>query len=86
MANTLRRMERDGLIVRTASDKDKRQVQIYLTERIRPIVATLQHKRDEVVACMTQQMSTKDLVTFNRLLNLAQRNLKNSATNQQTGD
>ncbi|MDY0220732.1 MAG: MarR family transcriptional regulator [Desulfobacterium sp.] len=86
MANTLRRMERDGLIVRTISELDKRQVLIHLTERIRPTVAALQQKRDEVIACMTQHMSPEDMTTFNRLLNLALNNLEHPETDQPTGD
>ena len=42
MANTLWRMERDGLIRRTTSDRDKRQSQIFLTEQTRPTVESLQ--------------------------------------------
>lgn len=86
MANTLRRMERDGLIVRIASEQDKRQIRIYLTERIRPTVAALQQKRDEVVACMTRQMSADDLITFSRLLDLARNNLEHPKIKQQTGE
>ncbi len=86
MANTLRRMERDGLIVRTVNKEDKRLVQIYLSERIRPTVAALQQKRDEVVACMTRHMSPEELATLNRLLDLAQNNLEHPETDKQTGD
>lgn len=86
MANTLRRMERDGLIVRIASEEDKRQVRIYLTEQIRPTVAALQQKRDEVVARMTRAMSPADLAELHRLLDHARANLEHPETNQQTGE
>ena len=82
MANTLRRMERDGLIVRVASAEDKRQVRIYLTEQIRTTVAAMQHKRDEVVARMTRNLSVADLTAFHRLLDQARANLENPETNQ----
>ena len=39
MANTLARMERDGLIVRRKHPQDKRSQQIFLTERAREIEA-----------------------------------------------
>ena len=86
MANTLRRMERDGLIVRIASEEDKRQVRIYLTEQIRPTVAALQQKRDEVVACMTRNLSAADLTAFHRLLDQARVNLEHPEIKQQTGE
>ncbi len=86
MANTLRRMERDGLIVRTASEEDKRQVRIYLTEQIRPTVAALQEKRDEVVARMTRAMSAVDLAELHRLLDQARTNLEHPETEQQMGE
>lgn len=71
MANTLRRMERDGLIYRTASEHDKRQSRIFITEQTRPTVEALQAKRDEEVARMTRHMSGEELQTFNRLLDIA---------------
>ncbi|ADI85346.1 MarR family transcriptional regulator [Geobacter sulfurreducens] len=80
MANTLRRMERDGLIFRTASDKDKRQSRVYITERTRPTVKALQEKRDEVVAAMVRHMSPEDLATFTRLLDVATKALENPET------
>ncbi|WP_318557214.1 MarR family transcriptional regulator [Geobacter anodireducens] len=80
MANTLRRMERDGLIFRTASDTDKRQSRVYITERTRPTVEALQEKRDEVVAAMVRHMSPEDLATFTRLLDVATKALENPET------
>jgi MarR family transcriptional regulator for hemolysin len=79
-------MERDGLIVRTASEEDKRQVRIYLTEQIRPTVAALQEKRDEVVARMTRNMSPVDLAELHRLLDQARTNLEHPETGQQMGE
>ena len=71
MANTLWRMERDGLIRRTLSDRDKRQSRIFLTEQTRPTVEALQEKRDEVIARMTRNLSAEELETFHRLLDIA---------------
>lgn len=80
MANTLRRMERDGLITRTACDQDKRQARIYLTEQTRPSVAALQAKRDEVIARMTSGMSSEEQETLHQLIDNAIRVLKNPDT------
>lgn len=71
MANTLRRMERDGLIYRIAIDHDKRRWQVFLTEQTRSAVGVLQVKRDEVIAGMTRRMSADELETFHRLLDMA---------------
>jgi len=76
MANTLRRMERDGLIYRANSEHDKRQSRVFITEPTRPTVDVLKKKRDEVVARMTQQMSEKEQETFNRLLDIATQTLE----------
>lgn len=77
MANTLRRMERDGLIYRVASDRDKRQAKIFITEQTRPVVQALEFKRDEVIARMTRHMSAEDVETFHRLLDVAMQTLEN---------
>ncbi|MBW2604180.1 MAG: MarR family transcriptional regulator [Deltaproteobacteria bacterium] len=82
MANTLRRMERDGLIYRVVSEHDKRQSQIFITDQTRPIVEVLQVKRDEVVARMTRHMSGEELETFNRLLDSAVQALIENQTNR----
>lgn len=76
MANTLRRMERDGLIYRESCEHDKRQSTVFITENTKPTIDVLQQKRDELVAKMTQQMTTKDQETFNRLLTIATRTLE----------
>jgi MarR family transcriptional regulator for hemolysin len=78
MANTLRRMERDGLIYRRVSAQDKRQAQIFLTESTGPTVSALQEKRDEVLARMTRHMTAEELATFHRLLDIAKLALENS--------
>ncbi|MDW7646136.1 MAG: MarR family transcriptional regulator [Desulfuromonadales bacterium] len=71
MAKTLWRMERDGLIYRAASERDRRQSRIYLAEQTRPTVEALQKMRDEVIASMTGGMSAAELQTFHRLLDMA---------------
>ncbi len=71
MANTLRRMERDGLICRISSENDKRQSRIYLAEQTRPLVDVLQKKREQVIARMMRKMSANDCNTLTRLIDLA---------------
>lgn len=83
MANTLRRMERDGLIKRRACDQDKRQSRIYLTEQTRPSVAALQEKRDEVIARMTRAMSPEDQETLHQLIDRAIHTLRNPDSNKE---
>ena len=75
MANTLGRMERDGLIRRVPSEKDRRQTRVYLTQEIRPTVLALQKKRDEVIGRMTRKMSKQEIDTFHRLLDTAMQSL-----------
>ncbi len=82
MANTLRRMERDGLIYRVASQQDRRQSQIFLTDQTRPTVETLQKKRDEVLFKMTRHMLPEELRTFHRLLDMAMQALKDPESDQ----
>jgi len=71
MANTLRRMERDGLIYRTSSKQDKRQSQVFISEQTLPIVDFLKKEADKVVARMTQEMGPDDVEAFNRLIDLS---------------
>jgi len=71
MANTLSRMERDGLIYRVSCDQDKRQSKIYLSEQTRPTVDLLQTKSDEVVDRMTHDMSEAEVKEFKRLVKIA---------------
>ncbi len=80
MANTLGRMERDGLIRRVPSETDRRQTRVYLTKEIRPAVAALQKKRDQVIDLMTRKMSEQEIETFNRLLDTAMQSLDSCET------
>lgn len=82
MANTLRRMERDGQIYRTPCDKDRRQSRIFLTETTRPTVLALQQKRDQVLAQMTRQMSAEEVNSLHCLLDNAMRALETKQTEE----
>ena len=81
MANTLHRMERDGLIHRVPSKEDRRQSQIFLTPKIRPTVLALQKERDHVIDRITRKMSDKEVETFHRLLDIAMQSLGNEEQN-----
>ena len=82
MANTLRRMERDGLIYRTSSEHDKRQSRVHLTKQTRPTVDVLRKKRDQVINQMTSNMTAADLKTFNRLIDLAIQTLEHGKSEE----
>jgi MarR family transcriptional regulator for hemolysin len=75
MANTLRRMERDGLICRSASEHDGRQSQIFISPQVRPVIEVLQAKRDEVISRMLREMSVEERDTFERLVDMAVKGL-----------
>ena len=75
MANTLRRMERDGLIYRVACEQDRRQSRIFLSEQTRPTIEFLQRKGEEVVDKMTRDMSEAEVEEFKRLVDIAIRSL-----------
>lgn len=78
MANTLRRMERDGLIYRTNSKQDKRQARVFISEETLPIVDFLKKEADRVVAKMTQKMTPDDFETFNKFIDLSIEALEHS--------
>ena len=68
MALTLRRMERDGLITRVASQQDKRRTEIWLTSRARDLQATLIACAQDANAAAAQGVSEADLATTRRVL------------------
>lgn len=88
MANTLRRMERDGLICRSPSDHDGRQSQIYISREVRPILEDLQAKRDEVISRMLRNMSEEEQKTFERLVDVAVNSLdeRHSSAERKKGE
>lgn len=75
MANTLRRMERDGLICRSPSEHDGRQSKIFISSAVRPVLEVLQAKRDEVISRMLRDMSEEERKTFVRLIDVAVKSL-----------
>lgn len=83
MANTLRRMERDGQIYRTPCDQDKRQSRIFLSEKTRPTVVALQQKRDLVLAQMTKEMTSEEIGNLHGLLDKALQALEFPLTSEE---
>jgi DNA-binding MarR family transcriptional regulator len=68
MALTLRRMERDGLVSRQPSQQDRRQMEIWLTDRARDLEATLVASAHETNALATAGVSEADLATTKRVI------------------
>ena len=76
MANTLARMERDGLIVRQPHPKDGRKQLIYLTKKARSLEATLIESAQEVNANATAGLSEAERTGLMTLLAKVRTNLK----------
>jgi DNA-binding MarR family transcriptional regulator len=72
MANTLRRMERDGLIRREPDSNDGRRQLIFLTARarsLRPKLVTAARRVNEVATSgLTEREITKALTTIKRVI------------------
>jgi DNA-binding MarR family transcriptional regulator len=64
MANTLRRMERDGLIRRLPDPSDGRRTSVMLTERARGLEGTLVGVARSVNSVATKDMTEEELATF----------------------
>ncbi len=70
MANTLKRMERDGLIVRRPDARDGRRALVYLTDRGRDLQAVLTGQAAEVNGIAGADVSEEEKALF---LDLARR-------------
>ena len=64
MANTLNRMERDGLITRTADPGDRRRTLIHLTSKARDLEAVLVAAAREVNRAATAGLSEAEIAAF----------------------
>jgi DNA-binding MarR family transcriptional regulator len=60
MANTLNRMERDGLIHRTADPRDRRRVPVHLTERARELERPLTQAARDINAAATRDLRAEE--------------------------
>ena len=70
LANTLKRMERDGLIKRVPDEKDKRQWRIYLTQRALDIKDALQEAYRSVNEIIIGGMNETEQKEFMRLIGI----------------
>jgi len=77
MANTLSRMERDGLIKRKADPSDKRRALVHLTPRAESFKKDLMDKARQVPGAALAKLSSSDQDTLFRLLGQMLENLQN---------
>ena len=68
MANTLRRMERDGLVRRNADPEDRRRTRIRLTDRAREIRESVTREVEESDAGAIRGLSVAETRLLGRLL------------------
>jgi DNA-binding MarR family transcriptional regulator len=81
MANTLKRMERDGLIRRTADPDDRRRARIHLTPRGRELEEVLTASARETNAAALAGVSREET---EQLMALARRMIQNLQRDAQT--
>jgi DNA-binding MarR family transcriptional regulator len=77
MANTLKRMERDGLIRRTPDPGDRRRAAVHLTERARMLEGPLTQAARDINAAATRELGPEErqalLQTLARLIDALER-------------
>ncbi len=78
MANTLGRMERDGLIERRPHPSDRRKQLIYLTDKARALESPLTGAAESVNALATAGLSKTERSTLMRLIATVRANLDES--------
>lgn len=76
MANTLQRMERDGLIERIADPSDRRRVRIHLTRHARQLQSRLAKAGHEVNAQAVEGLRPNELAAFMKTLRQLVENLE----------
>ncbi|MDJ0782647.1 MAG: MarR family transcriptional regulator [Desulfosarcinaceae bacterium] len=76
IANTLKRMERDGLIKRMPDKNDKRHRRIYLTKRALEIEEALQNESRDVNQIIVNGMNETEQKEFRRLIEMISSNLE----------
>jgi DNA-binding MarR family transcriptional regulator len=83
MANTLARMERDGLITRTPDPADQRRSLVRLTERARRLEPDLLAATRTVNTLATQGLTDDQITTFHTALRAAIANLEATRTRRE---
>ncbi|MFE7274729.1 MarR family winged helix-turn-helix transcriptional regulator [Streptomyces sp. NPDC057623] len=76
MANTLQRMERDGLIRRVPDPQDRRQAKVLLSDRARELQAPLVAAAHEVNGAATRGLDPSETALLLRLIACAIENLE----------
>lgn len=85
MANTLKRMERDGLIRRVADPADRRQAHVHLTERGRGLRGALTASARETNSVALAGLSAEETEQFLALARRVIQNLEQDARNPSPG-
>lgn len=85
MANTLKRMERGGLIGRVPDPADRRQARVHLTERGRGLREVLTASARETNAVALAGLSAEETEQFLALARRVIRNLERDAANPSPG-
>ncbi len=77
LANTLKRMERDGLIKKIPDKDDKRQWRIYLTDRALDLKDVLQEQSRSVNKVVVERLNDTEQKEFMRLIGIITSTLEN---------
>ncbi|HYR09563.1 MAG TPA: MarR family transcriptional regulator [Longimicrobium sp.] len=85
MANTLKRMERDGLITRVPDKADRRQAHVYLTPRGRALEEVLTASARQTNAAALEGLDTEERQLFLALAGRVIRNLEDDSRNHSPG-
>lgn len=85
MANTLKRMERDGLIVRVPDAEDRRQAHVHLTDRGRGLEAVLTASARETNAAALAGLEPEERQQFLALVRRVIHNLEQDSPTRSPG-
>ncbi|WP_428641827.1 MarR family winged helix-turn-helix transcriptional regulator [Roseibium sp.] len=78
MANTLSRMERDGLITRKPHPEDRRAQSVWLTQKARALEKPAKEAAMAVNASALQGLSPEEVAQFLQMMNRVAANLRKS--------
>lgn len=81
LANTLKRMERDGLIKRVPDEEDKRQWRIYLTKRALDLKEVLQEKSRSANEIIVERLNETEQKEFLRMIGVITSTLEDELSN-----